>query len=410
MKRSVATPVRPWLAAAVVALALLAGCRGPTPADTAATVAAAPERRVILMVPEPGAAAREAVLARLVADYPLTVVESGPFPSIAMHGVVCEVDGAHDVAAVVERLAEDPRVALVEPWRRFELRSEPRDDALADAQANLAAMRVPAAHHLATGRGVRVAIVDSAVDRRHPEFADRIVLARDFVAGGRPPAAEPHGTAIAGLIAAGADDGVGIVGVAPDAELVTLRGCSEEPARPPGCSNFAVARAIDFAVRQRVDVLNLSLVGGYDGLVARVVERALDAGIIVVASAGDGAEAAFPASVAGVVAVGAEATAGRDLLRAPAADVLVTAPGGGFDFASGSSVAAAQIAGVGALLRERVPELGPAAAEALLRRAQAVAPQRRFVDACLALSFAGATRRGWDPAPCRPRDARAEGP
>ncbi len=396
-----------WLALALVAVALLGGCRAPTPVEPAAVPA--PERRLIVMVPARDAAARDAVVTRLVADYPLTVVDRGPFPSIGMHGLVCEVDGEHDPATVRDRLAGDPRVALVEPWRRFELRSRRPDDALAAAQANLVAMRVPAAHHLATGRGVRVAIVDSAVDRGHPEFAERIVLARDFVADGPTPAAEPHGTATAGLIAASAGNGIGIVGVAPAAELVTLRGCSEAPPGPPGCSNFALARAIDFAVRQRVDVLNLSLVGGYDALVARVVERALDADIIVVASAGDDAEAAFPANLRGVIAAGAEGAAGRDLVRAPATDVLVTVPGGGFDFASGSSVAAAQIAGVGALLRERVPGLGPAAADALLRRAQATASHGRFVDACLALGFAAAPRRGWEPGRCAVDQRRADG-
>lgn len=376
------------LVLAVLFLALLAGCRAPAPEGLQASgLPAEMERRLIVMVPADRPGAGDAVIEGLLADYPLALVESGDFPSLAMHGVVCEVAARHDVETVLAGLARDPRVALVQPWRRFELQSEAGADDLRSAQTNLQAMRVARAHALATGRGVRVAVVDSAVDRAHPELAARVVLARDFVGDGAA-GGERHGTATAGIIAASAGDGVGIVGVAPEADLLALRGCTEQPAAPPGCSNFALARAIDFAVREGADVVNLSLVGRFDDLVARVVERALADDIIVVASAGTAAEPAFPASLPGVIAAGVAGEGGRtDVVRAPGTDVLTTAPGGGFDFASGSSVATAHVAGVGALMRERDPRLGPAAAGAYLRRA-ASGEERLYVDACLAVSLA----------------------
>ena len=147
----------------------------------------------------------------------------------------------------------------------------------------------------------------------------------------------------------------------------------------------------------------MSLGGPPDALLSRLIARAVDRGMVVVAAAADGGAPGFPASLPMVIAVvpcGTDGkaeppgwTAGRFAIAAPGVDVLTTVPQTGYDFVSGSSVAAAHVTGVVALLLEEDPRLGPAEAGELLRttsHALAVTPasdasRAGLVDACAAL-------------------------
>ena len=77
-------------------------------------------------------------------------------------------------------------------------------------------------HRIATGKGVTVAVVDTRVDGRHPDLVGQVIVNQDFVVG-HPAAAESHGTGVAGVIAAKADNDVGIVGIAPGARSLARR-------------------------------------------------------------------------------------------------------------------------------------------------------------------------------------------
>ena len=111
---------------------------------------------------------------------------------------------------------------------------------------------------------MRVAVVDTGVDTNHPDLADRVVKTINFVEGGEKTfTSDQHGTAVAGVIGARADNGMGIYGIAPDADLLAVKACWH---RRPGtseasCSSWTLAKAIDFAIVERVRVLNLSLSG-----------------------------------------------------------------------------------------------------------------------------------------------------
>jgi subtilisin family serine protease len=176
---------------------------------------------------------------------------------------------------------------------------------------------------------------------------------------------------VAGVIAARGADG-GIVGVAPAAELADLRACSAgaRSGAPAECDSFTLAQAIDYAIEARVDVINLSLAGPQDPLLARLLAAAEAGGIAVVAAAPPAGQVdGFPASVATVIAVGTleESTAhGVRELHAPGIDVLTTFPGNRYDYGSGSSLASAHVSGVVALMRAMDPHLAPAQLRALL--------------------------------------------
>jgi subtilisin family serine protease len=144
------------------------------------------------------------------------------------------------------------------------------------------------------------------------------------------------------------------------------------------CSSWTLAKAIDFAIVERVRVLNLSLAGPSDPLLTRLIVKAGDEqGITVVAAVMDKGDQAlsFPASLSTVIAVVASDSQGsvraavgkhQALLAAPGVEVLTTVPQRAYDFLSGSSFAAAHVSGIVALLLEGNPQLSPRDVKELL--------------------------------------------
>jgi subtilisin family serine protease len=241
-------------------------------------------------------------------------------------------------------------------------------------------------HALTTGRHVRVAVVDSAIDAAHPDLAGQVVDAQDFVEDGRH-VAEAHGTAVAGIIAAKSDNGMGIAGIAPNARLVGMRACWEVAADDTECNSFTLGKALHAVLLKDVQVINLSLSGPPDLLVARLLDAALARNIKIVAAADPhSADSGFPATHPGVLAVGDETTrtgmdSGSQMLLAPGRDIPTTLPGARWDFVSGASYAAAHVSGLIALLTE----LRPAMPSGQMRRAIAAAPSDGLaaaVDPC----------------------------
>ncbi len=107
---------------------------------------------------------------------------------------------------------------------------------------------------------VRVGVIDSGIDGGHPEFAARIVAARSFVGGSALVDSQGHGTFVAGEIAASVDNGEGIAGIAPEAQLVIAKVVGADGS----VSLAAEAAAIRWAVDQGARVINLSLGGVRD--------------------------------------------------------------------------------------------------------------------------------------------------
>jgi subtilisin family serine protease len=203
-----------------------------------------------------------------------------------------------------------------------------------------------------------------------------------------------HGTALAGLIAE----------VAPSARLLSIEAFADDPSDPGAgvSTTLALARALDAAIERKADVINLSVAGPRDPVVGRLVRLALSRGIVVVAAAGnEGPDAPprYPAAYDGVIAV--TATDARDrpysggaqgthvAVAAPGVDVRTTVAEGVVGYVTGTSVSAAQVSGVAALLRERAPGLGSGEARRLLKETATPLPAGPgIVDAFAALSRA----------------------
>jgi len=311
-----------------------------------------------------------ATAASLIRDiarkHSLTLVSEWPIEQLQMHCVLFRIPPGTTREAVIEKLLADKRVLIAQPLNEFESASNastPFDDPYARLQSNVNALDVADAHVFSKGAGIRVAIIDTGVDIEHPDLAGRTQLTRNYIDN---DAAEfrndRHGTQVAGLIAAAANNGIGIVGVAPDVRLMAYKACWQPtPASSGRCNSFTLAQALADALAAKAQVINLSLVGPSDPLLEALVEKAIAAGVIVVGAVSEDPRFRFPAKLPHVLPVAEAETSsadGEDVLRAPARDIVTLVPNGHYDFASGSSLATAQITGVVALLLARNQKLG----------------------------------------------------
>jgi subtilisin family serine protease len=423
----------------VAALGLLAGCalqqhalRAP---ELPAQARLNPGRFVVITVrnePEPalvtpgstprgyGAAGVYGVNARARAithslehDYRLLQVSAWPIESLRVNCIVMRVPAMTARATLIARLARDSRVESVEPLNEFTTQagspsatgpgtppSASGTRPYQSLQRNLKELEILQAHRLSEGAAVRIAVIDTGVDYRHPDLQGRIIARRDFVDGdGGDFTADRHGTEVAGIIAATAGSGFGLMGVAPKARLIALKACWPLPgdAAQAACNSFTLAQALQAAITAHVDVVNLSLAGPPDPLLERLVRYGMRQGIIYVGAvppARDGLSDAFPVAVPGVLAVQSAEDARADSrhLLAPGHGILTLVPGGHYDFASGSSLATAEVTGIVALLLADGRQLPAARVERILahssRQLMTPAGVVTSINACAAIADA----------------------
>jgi len=381
-----------WLASVCM---LLACCLGIGPACAQADEA---QRQVLVMLQLPkahyrpdgsyagtygegvGRQSRQQVAQELARRHGLEMRSEWAMP---LAGVDCfvmrlpEGDGRNP-AQVADAVAADKRVAWAQPVSLYQAQGA-RQEPLYAAQPAAQQWHLAELHQLATGRGVRVAVVDSGVEEGHPDLAGQVALNANFV-DDRPPPAESHGTAVAGIIAARADNGIGIAGIAPDARLLALRACWQAANAQTLCTSLGLAKALYAAIQQGADIINMSLGGPDDRLLALLLDQAQARGATVVAAL-PSSGGPFPANHPGVFVVGSGPPLPEGAFIAPGRDVPSTAPGGGWALVSGSSFAAAHAAGLLALVRQ----LGGSRGGAMLKTAFVTAGQGR-IDSCATLA------------------------
>ncbi|KUR74033.1 hypothetical protein AQZ49_18990 [Novosphingobium sp. FSW06-99] len=286
--------------------------------------------------------------------------DNWPMPLLGVDCFVMTLPAGTTVDHAIQVLSHEANVAWAQPMEEFNgLALEGRRDPLLDAQPAQTAWHISDLHKLATGRGVSVAVIDSRIDTSHPDLAGQFSHVRDFVTphAAQPGPAERHGTAVAGIIAARADNGIGVAGLAPESRLMALRACWQSPATPATtCNSFTLGQALEFAIEQGAQIINLSISGPPDRLLANLVQVAQHRHIAIVAAVDPHNPAAsFPASLAGVISVTADAHSGMLATSyvAPGRDVPTTVPGGGWGLVNGSSFSAAHVSGLLALVRQR---------------------------------------------------------
>ncbi len=299
----------------------------------------------------------------------LTLISSRPIGLIGTTLQRYRITDRRAVPDVIRDLETEQQITSVQPNYIFKLESaDANARSLGAAQYAIDKLHLTEAQAVTQGDGTLVAVIDSGIDESHPEIAGSVVDRFDVLGG--EPMANTHGTAIAGIIAAhGA-----LLGVAPHANLLSVRAFAGSGARPGADGTSAhIVEALNWAYEHKARIVNMSFAGAYDPLLARAIGTAYQKGLILVAAAGNEgptAEAAYPASDANVIAV--TATDRDDKLysaanhgayicvAAPGTDIIVAAPPNAYQFSSGTSLAAAHISGLIALLLSEKPDLSAA--------------------------------------------------
>lgn len=336
----------------------------------------------------------------IAADYKMQEVTGWPIAALRVHCILYRIPLGGTRNGLLVRLAVDPRVELAQPLQSFTTSATPvdapYDDPYLGLQHGLWEMSVVAAHHWSRGEGVTVAVIDTGINAAHPDLAGRVHQTRNFVDHDQGQfERDRHGTEVAGVIAAVSNNGRGIVGVAPEVQLLALKACWQFASNGSAavCNSFTLAQAIDTAIDADVDAINLSLVGPADPLLTALTSKAIEQGIIVVGAVpATGRMDGFPAGVPGVIAVdmAEHVTPAKKALRAPGRDVLTLTPEGHYDFVTGSSLATANVSGIVALMRALQPQVTPAEAQAYLTRSMRdvthETPAIESINACTVLT------------------------
>jgi subtilisin family serine protease len=329
-------------------------------------------------------------------QYGLREVSAWPIEPLHMHCAVLEIPEGTNRTTLLANLLLDPRVKLAQPLQSFETRTDVYNDPYVGLQSGFKQMDVAGAHPYSRGEGVRIAIIDTGADIRHPDLRGSIVTASNFVdADDQQFRRDRHGTEMAGVIAAVANNKEGIVGVAPGAQLLVFKACWQARADADAalCNSFTLARALVAALDAHAQIINLSLAGPEDPLLSDLIREGVRRGVLFVGAAASGLPQGTESLLhqPGVIEVSSAETHSmtQAWLYAPGREILTLLPGGHYDFASGDSIATAQVSGIVALLLAKNSALTAEGTYRLLRdtseHASTAAGDSTVVDACAAV-------------------------
>lgn len=262
----------------------------------------------------------------------------------------------------ISRLSQCPGVRSAEPdYRMHALDTIPSDPAW-PLQYGLVNIRAPQGWDISTGSSsVIIAVIDTGVDLAHPDLAAKITAGQDYVNNDSIAQDDNgHGTHVAGIAAAAANNGTGIVGVSWGALIMPVKVLDNTG------NGFAddVADGIIWAADHGAQVINLSLGGpDYSQVLESAIQYAYGKGVVLVAAAGSTGSGVvlYPARSQYVIAVAATDPSNQHFslsnygpevaLAAPGVDIYTTSPGGAYSPLDGTSMSAPFVSGLAAILR-----------------------------------------------------------
>ena len=322
----------------------------------------------------------DAALTDLQADalarrHGLRLIESRKFELIGATLGLFRIVGGKSFEAASRDFARDGSVRSVQPNLRYVLQDQKAVAGEGDpTQYPQAKLRLPEAHALADGANVTVAVIDSGVDLKHPEFSGVMITSLDALDSKEGPHA--HGTGVAGAIVAH----IRLMGSAPAARILAIRAFAPS-GKSPESSSYVLLKGLDLAATHGAQIVNMSFAGPKDALIGRGLAALAARNIVAVAAAGNAGPKSpplYPAADANVIAV--SATDAQDRLfaasnrgsyiavAAPGVDVFLPAPDDKYQITSGTSFSSAFVSGLAALLLQRNPMLKPQEVRATLMK------------------------------------------
>lgn len=339
-----------------------------------------------------------ASLAALKQQYGLHEVTGWPIKALNLYCVVLAPAPGMDRDALLKALGKDERVQLAQPLQDYAVYADKSQDAhqyndpYVNLQRGFVETDAALAQTISQGNGVHIAVVDTGADTTHQDLQGRIRNTYNEVDDDATAFDhDSHGTEVAGVIAADADNHQGIVGIAPKAALSVYKACwyPSTPNAGARCNSFTLAKALAAIIDTDARIVNLSLGGPADPLLNKLLAQLLSQGrIVVTALPPDQNLGGFPDATEGVIVVRSSGTsmAPPGILSAPGNDILTTQPDGGYDFTSGSSMAAAHVSGIVALLLSLAPKLDAQSIHDLLLQSSKVSNGMLQVNAASAIA------------------------
>ncbi|MDD3925923.1 MAG: S8 family serine peptidase, partial [bacterium] len=230
-----------------------------------------------------------------------------------INAVRLRLSATRTVEQTVSSLENDPDVLIAQPNYIYHTMAAPNDPYFVDGQQwNMTAIGMPAAWDIDKGEtAIIIAVVDSGVDLDHPDLQSKLTPSsswRDYIDSDSLPEDEfGHGTHVAGIAAAATDNSLGVAGVAWQCKIMPVRVLDDEGSG----TTIGIAAGIDWAVNHGADVINLSLgASSSDSILLSAVTRAYNAGVVLVAAAGNKKDNEidrpfYPAAYSQVIAVAA---------------------------------------------------------------------------------------------------------
>lgn len=275
----------------------------------------------------------------------------------------------------IKEIQKNPNIELIEPDINLELFGEGNPMNLSDQMTPWGIEKINASKvwNETTGKNVKIAVIDSGINKDHPDLESNIVGGISFIENANYWDDDlGHGTSVAGVISA-LNNGIGVIGVAPESKLYSIKVIDASGGK---LSNFI--QGIQWAIDNDIDIIVMSLGISVDSpSLKRMVDEAYAQGIILVAASGKEGQLYYPAKYSSVIAVGSvnenneltnENGAGEELeFVAPGANIISTSPEGYGSF-DGTSMATPHVAGVIALIKEGSPYLSNNEIRARLQR------------------------------------------
>ncbi len=330
-----------------------------------AVVADVREREVIVTL---APSASDATVEELGRSFGLDGSTLYPSALLGARVVRFRIRDTRSIADVVQQLSTDARVQTSQPNYVFTAsQAAVKAAPLSVPQYAPQKMHLAEAHKFAQGKGVKIAVIDTAIEATHPALNGAIVATLDAL-GETKSVPELHGTSIAGIIGARAE----LMGMAPAASILNVRAFAKGSTVSAQSHTLAILKGLDWAVLNGARVINMSFAGPNDPILGQAIAAAIKRGAVIVAAAGNGgpdALAAYPGAYSNVIAVTAidssdtlykNANHGTYIaVAAPGVDIIGAAPKGTYEISSGTSMAAAHVSGLAALMIEKNPKATP---------------------------------------------------